>query len=678
MWYKNNYRRHLCDMHIDDWDDAFLSEFSPDEYVENLKKAKIQNAMLYFQSHVGLCNYPTKSGKMHNAFRGREDTMRKVADMCHNENIAVTGYYSLIYNNWAHDNHPEWRMIDETGRSVYEQGKVLKAEFANNDIFRYGLCCPNNQDYREFVRKQIKEMAEYFTVDGMFYDMLFWPHMCYCDSCKKRWTEEVGGDIPTVENWKDEAWLLHIEKRRQWMGEFAQMVTDYTKELIEGVSVEHNFACAVLSDGKLAIAEPVNNACDYVGGDLYGGIYRQSFTCKFYRNITKNNPFEYMFSRVEGNLSKHTLTKSKDVMLSQVYLTAAHHGATLVIDAIDPIGTMDRRVYEKVGEIFDEVISYEKYYKGEMLEDVGIYYSLKSKFNAHGEEYTNHLSAVNTLDTMIFNNVPAGVTGGWHKADINKYKLLIASNLTQEDSYDFERLVNYVKNGGKLYISGGDCTGLLEKFFGAQTIGRTVEKVTYIAPQKEFEGVMGDFNDKYPLHFDGTAPIVAGIDADKVLATITLPYTNQNTIKFVSIHSNPPGIPTDIPAMAMTEYGKGKVFWSAQPIEQINLYSYRNAFMGILEKMLRFDATIKSDAPKDIEIVTFVDGNDMYVSTVGLNEDYKARKFEDFKISIKSDKKPESIKILPLEESVEFNYSNGEFYFKSENLKIFNMYKIEF
>ena len=151
--------------------------------------------------------------------------------MCHDEGIAVTGYYSLIYNNWAHDNHPDWRMIDETGKSVYEQGKVLKAEFANNDIFRYGLCCPNNQDYREFVRKQIKEMAEYFTVDGMFYDMLFWPHMCYCDSCKKRWTEEVGGDIPTVENWKDEAWLLHIEKRRQWMGEFAQMVTDYTKEL---------------------------------------------------------------------------------------------------------------------------------------------------------------------------------------------------------------------------------------------------------------------------------------------------------------------------------------------------------------------------------------------------------------------------------------------------------------
>lgn len=678
MWYKNNFRRHLCDMHINDWDDDFLSEFSPEEYVNNLKKAKIQNAMLYFQSHVGLCNYPTKVGKIHNAFRGREDAMKKVADMCHADGIAVTGYYSLIYNNWAHDNHPEWRMIDETGKSVYEQGKVLKAEFANNDIFRYGLCCLNNQEYRTFVREQIKEMSEYFTVDGMFYDMLFWPHMCYCDSCKKRWNKEVGGEIPTVEDWKDKYWLLHIEKRRQWMGEFAQMVTDYTKELIPGVSVEHNFACAVLSDGKLAIAEPVNDACDYVGGDLYGGIYRQSFTCKYYRNITKNNPFEYMFGRVEGNLSKHTLTKSKDVMLSQVCLTAAHHGATLVIDAIDPIGTMDSRVYEKVGGIFDEIIPYEKYYKGEMLEDVGIYYSLRSKFNAHNEEYTNHLSAVNTLDTMIFNNISAGVTGGWHKADMNKYKIVIASNLTQEDEYDFDRLIGYVENGGRLYISGGDCSGLIEKFFGAKTVGRTVEKVTYIAPEKKFEGVMGDFNKKYPLHFDGTAPIIAGIDGDKILATITLPYTNQNTIKFVSIHSNPPGVPTDIPAMAVTEYGKGKVFWSAQPIEQINLYSYRNAFVGILEKMLGFESTIKSDAPKDVEIVTFVDGKDMYVSTVGLNEDYKARKYEDFEIGIRSEKKPKGIKILPSEESIAFNYKNEQISFESEKLRIFNMYKIEF
>ena len=46
MFYSELYRRHLLDMHIDDWDDSFLSEFSPEVYVENLKKAKINYAML--------------------------------------------------------------------------------------------------------------------------------------------------------------------------------------------------------------------------------------------------------------------------------------------------------------------------------------------------------------------------------------------------------------------------------------------------------------------------------------------------------------------------------------------------------------------------------------------------------------------------------------------------------
>ena len=53
QWYEKSFRRNLVDMHIEDWDERFLSRFSPEEYVENLKRAKIQSAMLYFHSHMG-------------------------------------------------------------------------------------------------------------------------------------------------------------------------------------------------------------------------------------------------------------------------------------------------------------------------------------------------------------------------------------------------------------------------------------------------------------------------------------------------------------------------------------------------------------------------------------------------------------------------------------------------
>ena len=56
-WYENNYRRHLCDMHIADRDDSFLSKFSADDYYENLKRANVSCAMLYYQSRRALFRY---------------------------------------------------------------------------------------------------------------------------------------------------------------------------------------------------------------------------------------------------------------------------------------------------------------------------------------------------------------------------------------------------------------------------------------------------------------------------------------------------------------------------------------------------------------------------------------------------------------------------------------------
>ncbi len=673
MWYKNIMRRHLCDMHIDDWNPDFLSQLSPEKYVENLRLAKIENAMLYFQSHVGLCYYPTKVGEMHKAFLKKEDTMRRIVELCHKNGIKVTGYYSLIFNNKASERHKDWRIIDKKDKSS-------DMEFADsNQTSRYGLCCPNNMEYRSFIYEQIKEMSEYFSVEGMFYDMTFWPKMCYCECCRKRWEDEVGGEIPvkyTKEN--SDEWLLHLRKRREWIGEFAHWVTDTTRELFGNISVEHNVAYSALPDFATANAEEVISACDYAGGDLYRDIYSQSFACKFYRNITKNHPFEYMFSRCAPNLSSHTHIKTKDIMKSAVFLTTAHHGATLIIDAIDPRGTMDSRVYKQIGEVFEELISYEPHIKGEMVEDIGVYYSLKSKFSVLNSQCTNYAGTTTTIETLIKNNILCGVTGGFH--DINKYKAIIAPCLTQEDSYDFRRIIEYVKNGGCLYFSGGSCKELLKEFFGAEVTDSTKEKIVYIAPEKRAEAFFEYFTKDYPLIFNDTSPIVTGINKSEVIATITLPYTDQNTTKFASIHSNPPGIPTDIPAMAMKNFGKGTVIWSALPIECIELYDYRNIVINLLTKTHNFIPTLTSDADDDIEITLFKDENVLYVNTVLLNTKPKARKVEEFAINLKCETKPKVISLLPNEETVSFEFDESErnVIFKSQNSKIFNMYKVEF
>lgn len=679
MWYESSFRRHLCDMHIDDWDPAFLSEFDPDTYVECLKAAKIQNAMLYFQSHVGLCYYPTRSGKMHRALVGREDAMRRLADLCHENGITVTGYYSLIYNTVEHDRHPEWRMLSPNGRSKREE----KSEIAHGDFTdaakgaRYGLCCPNNPGYRQFVETQIREMADYFKVEGMFYDMLFWPHLCHCDHCKARWEKEVGGEIPTVEDWKDKQWLLHMHKRREWMGEFAHWVTDLTKSLIPGVSVEHNVAFSALPGGKTANCEEVVSACDYAGGDLYRGVYSHSFVCKFYRNITNNQPFEFMLTRCSPGLSTHTQLKSGDVLRSAAALTAANHGATLVIDAIDPVGTLDRRVYDRLGEVFDELMPLDPYMRGKAVEEIGLYYSLKSKFNPRGEKaYTNYTAVNNTVETAICENILCGVTGSFH--EIDGYKVLMAPALTDEDAGDLDRIVDYVKNGGKLYFSGADCSRLLRTFFGATVTGRTAESEVYIAPTDRAGDLFGHYNKKYPLQFKTTAPILDTAGNAEVLATVTLPYTNQSELRFASIHSNPPGIPTEIPAMLKTDFGKGKVVWSAFPIECLELYDHREILIKLLERELDFTSSLRSDAPDDVEITLFEDGDSLLLHTVLMSTRHVARKLENIDISLDCKKPPKCLVRLPDGAEIPFTAKGNTLHFTSAERGVLATYKIEF
>lgn len=238
-----------------------------------------------------------------------------------------------------------------------------------------------------------------------------------------------------------------------------------------------------------------------------------------------------------------------------------------------------------------------------------------------------------------------------------------------------------MKNGGSLYISGGDCIGLLKRFFDAEIIGRTEEKVIYISPKPYTKAVtsFGWFNENYPLHFDGKSPIIDGIKEENVIATITLPYTKQDISKFASIHSDPPGIRTNYPAMAFTKYGKGKVLWSALPIENIETsYHYGDIFVSLLENYFDIKKTVTSTAPEDVEIIAFKNDNNMTISAVQYCVGSTARYVEPFTVSVRTNKKPQKLLQLCDETECDFVYENGFVKYTVDNLNIFEMKKIIF
>ena len=664
-------------MHIEDWNEEFLSRFSPEKYVENLLNAGIQNAMLPFQTHVGLCYYPTKIGCIHKAFKGKEDLIKRTVDLCHKNGIAVTGYYSLSFNTREHDRHKEWRMVMQDGKSMRERKDFSgeKMAFGSAQLSRYGLCCPNNPEYRKFVYEQIDEIFEYFDFEGLFFDMPFWKHTCYCSQCRNRWKEEIGGQIPFEPIENDDLHRKLLTKKYQWMGEWIQSVTDYVKRKNPNVTVEHNFSQAMEDNSETACGEEVGRASDFIGGDLYGGIVNHSLACKFFKNFTKNQPFEYMFSRCKPSLSMHTLSKSYDEIRTEVLLTAAHHGATLVIDAIDPVGTVDERFYKQMGKVFEIQKKYEPYFGGSMREDVGIYYSIRSRFTKDRIDYNNLACAKGAAAALIENHIPFGVVGNFH--GYKDYKALVIPALCDMESDFFDDIENYIENGGNVYLSGAYSKSLVERLLKCRYRGMTEAVNVYIAPTVQNETLFLGFNEEYPFPFEGKAPVIECGDDCETLAYFKLPYTNPGDSRFASIHSNPPGVSTTYPAVLKRRIGKGSVIWSGVCLEAIDMYEYKRVFINLL-KTLTDNFSLESNAPSNVEITVFDCEDGITVNAIALNEKVVADKVLPFEISVKSEKRPKSVNKLPYGEEIPFRYEDGCVKFFTDVLDIFDMYKVRF
>ena len=690
-WYQKQFRRNLVDMHIEDWDPVFLSKFDPERYVELLKKGKIGAPMLYFQSHVGLCYWPTKTGKMHTAFIGREDAMKRVERGCHEAGMNVIGYYSLIYNNWAHQNHSDWRMVDAEGAHSRSDGS------------RYGLCCPNNLNYRAFTEQQIEELCAYFDFEGIFMDMLFWPMICHCPSCQARWEKEVGGPLPDKVDWHDQRWLTYQKKRSDWMGEYALWATATLQKYKPGVAVEHQYS-TIMHDWRYGVNENMAIASTYAGGDLYGGIEQASFACKAYYNVTRSQPFEYMTSRCYPALNEHTTMKSLDMLKQSVAMTFLHHGACLLIDAIDPVGTMDERVYDRIGQVFDDLGRYEPWLTwGEQAYDVALYYDLNGKYNPEAPvvpvndpkvDRSNPMqnALLGAARSLRAHHIPYGVVNNWQFDKFQKAKVLALCDVPAFEPDKVQKVLDFVRDGGGLYLSGHSSPELVKELFGLTFSGQTPEGVTYVAPEGEGAHLMdGLYTSDYPLVMFEPQMQATGTLKGEMLGSLVLPYTMPRMMEcvdtkpgvepgpFVSIHSNPPGIHTGKTAIAMVRYGKGVAAWNAAPIEKPDREQHAEIFARTISRLAGGSFAVRSDAPENVECVLFdvPEHGAKLVGLIDVQEAFRIQPVGGFTVSVRMDSAPKKAYLLPGGEPLPCEWANGWAKVRLEGLHIFSMFVVE-
>lgn len=595
--YRDSRRRLLLDMHIPDWDPAFLSRYEPMDYVQAAETAGADGVMLYFQSHLGLCYWPTETGVRHRAAKDRDLAGEALAGFTAS-GLPVCAYYSVNFNNRAFLDHPDWRLQPASPSTI----GVLPRE-------RYGIVCLNNPGYRAFVDAQIDEIAAY-PVDAFFFDMVWWNGVCVCDTCRGRFRSEAGHDIPDLVDWTDPIWVAFQAARERWLAEFAVALRTRARAGRPGADVYHNFALG-LSNWTRGVSFESVAGHDFLGGDFYGGRAEQLLITRLMLNLTPSRPAEFM-TTVAAGLTEHTRLRTRSEITTKALAATGSGAAFLAIAAIDPDGRIDPEAIARVRDAFAAAAVFDPFLGGEAVEDIGVYCSDYSKMSfaddgrpiteapaASLPDYPHFKALTGACRALQQAHLAFGVVSRANLADLNRWPVMVLPHVTRMSRDEIEGFRSYVAAGGRLYASRGTSLAgvdgsvgpdfALSAVFGCHLCGELEGRLIYArasawpAPARPLAHWRGGPG--------GAGALALRAGAGETLVTLTLPYGHPHLgsatdSHWASIHSSPPWEDTDQPLVVRNRFGDGEAIYSGFDIEAGDTPEHDALFVSLVRSLL--------------------------------------------------------------------------------------------
>lgn len=338
----------------------------------------------------------------------------------------------------------------------------------------------------------------------------------------------------------------------------------------------------------------------------------------------------------------------------------SQHVAFLFIDAVDPIGTVQPGTYDRIKAVFDVTERYQPHLGGEPVSDVAIYFSPRNRVATEQNGSPIWAPAFTSVPYdeafdgacagLQAAHIPFAVLTRTTLSELSRYPALILPDVARLDDDEMATFRTYVEAGGRLYASGltslvdvdgqrRDDFGLAD-LFGAHAGNDYESTVVFLKPARAEVasaiapepyvswGLAGRASpgQRRTRPLDILVPSRADADAE-VLATVTLPYAYPNPGDlhghgFASIHSSPPWIDTESPALVRKRVGNGVVVYSAAPVESGTDVAARTLFTRIILDLVGDHRRLRAEAASTVWVTLFdqLDRDRMVLSVLNFEE----------------------------------------------------------
>lgn len=220
-----------------------------DTYMHHIRQYRA-NVVLFNVGGI-VANYPTELGFQYRNPNLKNDLVGEALKRLHADGIRVIGRFDFSkINESLAAQQPQWLYKSIKGETVNYNGQVHT--------------CINGGYQQEYLFKILGEAIDSYPLDGIFFNMIGYVTrdysgnyhgICQCDSCRSRFKDWCGLDLPTKEDGGDATFRRYQEFRRQTSDELFEKVNGFIKSRRKDIGI-----CTYIAAGVDIIRRESNSA----------------------------------------------------------------------------------------------------------------------------------------------------------------------------------------------------------------------------------------------------------------------------------------------------------------------------------------------------------------------------------------------------------------------------------
>ena len=543
------------DFHTSPLMEGIGSQFSRENFQEALKLGHLTSITVFAKCHHGMCYYPTKIGTMHPHLDF--DLLGEMLDAAHEIGVKAPIYITAGWSALDAEQHPEWRARRKDGSYSVVNIDPNAAPDDPRPECSWADLCLNDGSYAEHIYALTREICDrYAHIDGLFYDIVFNYHACWCDECR------AGMRAMGLDPEKDEDARLYYVRKHQ----------DFTRKCGEILHEKHPDASIYFNSGGADQYQPEFHGASthFELEDLptaWGGYNKMPPRARYFANTGKDylgmtGKFHLDWGEIGGFKLPEALRYEAAAMMA--------YGARCSIgDHLHPNGRMELETYRNIGYAYEYAEQIEPYcFNGKPAARLGLYLSGDARSD---DGATNMLLEAQRDFGIVYEN------------NFEPFDTVIFPDCAVPDEEGVKALQAFLARGGRVLFTGRSLVkdGAFQIDAGLEYVGGPLHKRDFLRVNDE----LGENVVRAPmLCYFGAEQVRA--DGAQVLATALEPYFDR-TYAHYNGHRNASYNPADSGRPAAAQYGN--ILYLAHPLcrmyRDFGAVYHKRVFLNALNRL---------------------------------------------------------------------------------------------